>query len=291
MGKRSCLIAGLPESGKSTFLGALWFNLRRNKKGGNMCLTADSNLPDDIAQLNKLSDAWRDAEDIDRTSGVGSIERVKLNLVRKGTNEKITLEVPDFRGEVFKNLLTFGTSDLLNKWLSETDSLLYFIKDFKNGDFDDDELHDHDEDISSLAVVPPLTVEDISPAAQNIMVLKYLLSQVHFKKVIIMLSCWDLYTNNGKSNKNPEIFLRQNSPGLYNYITHHISNPEFYGLSSQGRPYPLKKGDQSDEQYISLRAELKKELIPLTKDGKRAFVEFKDKIIFDLSLPLDNLIA
>lgn len=291
MKKENCLIAGLPESGKSTFLGALWYNLKRQSAKSAMFLTADTNLPEDIAQLNSLSNAWRDAKDIDRTSGVGSIERVRLNLVRKDTQEKFSLDMPDFRGEVFKNILLSEESELLQKWLSEAEYLIYFIKDYKNGEFDDDDNHDDDEIDNNDDVIPPLSVDDISPAAQNIMVLKYLISHGTFNKVAILLSCWDLYTNDGKLVINPENYLKQNSPGLYNFIRYHIKNCKIFGTSSQGISYPSKDANQDEKDYEDKRKEFTKKIIPLTRSGERAFVEYENQKLYDLSYPIFDLIA
>lgn len=291
MKKENCLIAGLPESGKSTFLGALWFNLKREKINKYMHLKADTNLPDDIAQLNSLSNAWRDAKDIDRTSGIGSIDRVKLNLVRADTQEKFSLDMPDFRGEVFKNILQTEESDLLQKWLSEADYLIYFIKDFKNGEFDDDDNHDDDESENNEDIISPLTIDDISAAAQNIMVLKYLLAHGSFNKVAIFLSCWDLYTNDGKLAVDPENYLKQNSPGLYNYIKYHIKNCKIYGISSQGSAYPSKEVNQNEKDFEIVRKEFRDKLTPYTSSGKRAFVEYENKIMHDISFPIFDLIA
>lgn len=54
------MIAGLPSSGKSTYIGALWYCLRHPAKNADLKLVADNNnLPEDISVLNKLSDAYK----------------------------------------------------------------------------------------------------------------------------------------------------------------------------------------------------------------------------------------
>lgn len=74
------MIAGLPSSGKSTYIGALWYCLRHPAKNADLKLVADNNnLPEDISVLNKLSDAYKDLRAINRTNS-NENERVQLNL-------------------------------------------------------------------------------------------------------------------------------------------------------------------------------------------------------------------
>ena len=53
-----CMIAGLPGSGKSTYIGALWYCLMHPEKVGNIKLVADKlYLADDVTVINRLSAA------------------------------------------------------------------------------------------------------------------------------------------------------------------------------------------------------------------------------------------
>ena len=123
------MIAGLPSSGKSTYIGALWYCLRHPAKNADLKLVADNNnLPEDISVLNRLSDAYKDMRAINRTNS-NENERVQLNLRVVSTGETIQVEVPDFLGETFRDLIELNQSDLLTEWLDNTDSLVYFISD------------------------------------------------------------------------------------------------------------------------------------------------------------------
>ena len=87
------MIAGLPSSGKSTYIGALWYCLRHPAKNADLKLVADNNnLPEDISVLNKLSDAYKDLRAINRTNS-NENERVQLNLRVVSTGETIQVEV------------------------------------------------------------------------------------------------------------------------------------------------------------------------------------------------------
>ena len=99
-----------------------------------------------------------------------------------------------------------------------------------------------------------------------------------FKKVVIALSWWDKNTKNGTEACNPEEYLKEQSPALYNFIRFHIPNHEIIGLSAQGLEYPEENQDNYEET--------KKEVKAKTREGKRSFVEIGDEISHDLSLPL-----
>ena len=274
-----CMIAGLPSSGKSTYIGALWYCLRHLAKNADLKLVADNNnLPEDISVLNKLSDAYKDMRAINRTNS-NENERVQLNLRVVSTGETIQVEVPDFLGETFRNLIELNQSDLLTEWLDNTDSLVYFISDVSVGEFEDDFGTEDDDKKSPATDIPPFKTTDISPAAMNIMVLKFLMSKKKFNRVVIVLSQWDKQTKNGRTPKNPQEYLEEESPALYNYIEHNINNAQIIGLSAQGREYPQ---NENPENYNGIKKEVRKQM----QNGNRSFVEDETSILYDLSIPL-----
>lgn len=142
---------------------------------------------------------------------------------------------------------------------------------------DDHKAEEEDKKLPEIDI-EPFKSSDISAAAMNIMVLKYLLRKKKFKKVVIALSWWDMKTKNGAEVCNPEVYLKEQSPALYNFIRFHIPNYEVIGLSAQGLEYPPK--NQVDYEKT------KKEVKAITREGKRSFVEIGDEISHDLSLPL-----
>lgn len=273
------MIAGLPSSGKSTYIGALWYCLRHPAKVADLKLVADNNnLPEDISVLNRLSDAYKDMRAINRTNS-NENERVQLNLKKVDTGETIRVEVPDFLGETFRDLIELNESDLLTEWLENTDSLVYFISDVSVGVFEDDFGTEDDDKEPPSVDIPPFKITDISPAAMNIMVLKFLMSKKNFKKVVIVLSQWDKQTENGEVPKDPQEYLEEESPALYNYIEHNIDNVQIIGLSAQGREYPQ---NVNQEDYYGIKKEVRRQM----QNGNRSFVEDGTSIHYDLSIPL-----
>ncbi|RGF20886.1 hypothetical protein DW175_00260 [Bacteroides sp. AM16-15] len=277
-----CMIAGLPSSGKSTYIGALWYNLMHPAKDEKVKLVADkTNLPDDISVLNKLSDAYKDMKPIDRNY-TDKNESVQINLKVQDSDEKLQVEIPDFLGENFRDLIELKESNILGDWLEETDALAFFISDVNPGEFEDDHKIEDDEEQFPDKDIAPFKISDISAAAMNIMILKSLIKRKKFKKIVIVLSWWDKKTDNGRNIVNPYTYLKEQSPALFNFIKYHIPKAEIVGLSSQGLEYP--KEDHAEFH------ELKKELKYKTREGKRSFVEVGDNIFHDLSIPLYMLI-
>lgn len=277
-----CMIAGLPGSGKSTYIGALWYCLMHPEKIEGIKMVADKmNLADDLTVLNRLSDAYKYVKLIDRNYSDQN-ETVQINLKVADSDTRLQVEIPDFLGENFRNLVELKESELVSEWLKDTDTLVYFMNEVTPPEFEDDHGPEDDDSPMPAKEVPQFSIKTISAVAMNIMVLKCLLSKKSFKKVVIVLSWWDQKTNNGTTKNNPQEYLKDNSPALFNFIQHHIPNFEIIGLRAQGQEYP--KEDQGNYEVA------KKEIKAKMREGKRSFVEIEDEIIHDLSLPLYLLI-
>lgn len=277
-----CMIAGLPGSGKSTYIGALWYCLMHPDNIEGIKLVADKmNLADDLTVLNRLSDAYKNMKLIDRNYSDQN-ETVQINLKVADSDTKIQVEVPDFLGENFRDLVELKESEIVSEWLKDTDTLVYFMNEIAPPEFEDDHGPEDDEKPMPAKEIPKFSIKTISAVAMNIMVLKCLLNKKSFKKVVIVLSWWDMNTDNGVVPNNPQKYLKDYSPALFNFIQHHIPNFEIIGLSAQGLEYP--KEDQGN--YEATQKEIKAK----TREGKRSFVEIGDEIVHDLSLPLYLLI-
>lgn len=267
---------------KIHLIGALWYCLMHPEKIEGIKMVADKmNLADDLTVLNRLSDAYKYVKLIDRNYSDQN-ETVQINLKVADSDTRLQVEIPDFLGENFRDLVELKESELVSEWLKDTDTLVYFMNEVTPPEFEDDHGPEDDDSPMPAKEVPQFSIKTISAVAMNIMVLKCLLSKKSFKKVVIVLSWWDQKTNNGTTKNNPQEYLKDNSPALFNFIQHHIPNFEIIGLSAQGQEYP--KEDQGNYEVA------KKEIKAKMREGKRSFVEIEDEIIHDLSLPLYLLI-
>lgn len=91
-------ILGLPRSGKTTFLAALWHLIDAGEVKTKLVL---DRLVGDHAYLNSIVDAWRRCEEVPRTS-MAAEESVSIHVHEPATGKKVILAFPDLSGESFE---------------------------------------------------------------------------------------------------------------------------------------------------------------------------------------------
>lgn len=260
-----CLIAGLPGAGKTTYIGALAYLLQNPIKDQAWSL---KEMPEDMSYLNKLSSPWLSMKPVDRTIR-GSVYNIELAL-KNQYGEELQLSLPDIAGEDFSSIIQ-NQSEVIEGWAEKPDSLLLFIKDLPvevlAEDFDDTDVKKSDK-------LPTFELRHMSPAIQNLLLLRELHNKFHWAKVAVGFSAWDLIEGTGQS---PREYLNNRSPFLNNFISHYFPDAIVFGVSAQGFDYS-NIGDNADD------------LISKTEKGERAFVvmDGADKS-FDLTLPLTYL--
>lgn len=287
MEQRKCLIAGLPESGKSTYLGALWNTLNFHKNREKMALkAATNNPPEDVEQLMALSTRWVNVEDMDRTS-TDVPDSISFNLT-DGV-EEFTLEVPDFRGESIRQIISRNQPRSFDEWIEKGDTLLYMISDVSPGVFADDYQADEDEDEEGGDEIPDFDIKRMTPAALNMLILRYFSEKCEFSKVVVCLTAWDeVIKNSGRVN--PSAYLKEQSPALYSFIEYHFPGVQFFGLSAQGDEYEYEEYPESGGKIPKkVTVDCKKRLQNKTKKGERAFVVTDRDENYDITLPIAAL--
>ena len=100
MTERSMIICGLPGSGKTTFLAALWHLV--SSREIETALRFESLRNGDAAHLNALATRWRSARIQDRTA-VAANRLVSMNLLDAGGNP-VRLTFPDLSGESYRRM-------------------------------------------------------------------------------------------------------------------------------------------------------------------------------------------
>src|SRR5438874_5698242 len=91
------VMMGLPGSGKTTFLAALWHQLESAEIP--TAFIADELQPD-REYLNRIRDKWLEFEEIPRTP-IGIERSALLHLRHVRTEAKFDLSIPDVAGETF----------------------------------------------------------------------------------------------------------------------------------------------------------------------------------------------
>lgn len=145
MSVRRILIAGMPSSGKTTYMAAMRHVLLSDETKTALLM---SRLADDERHLNLLQDRWLALETFERTREK-SEAWVTLHVRDRMTEVEADLEMPDLRGEMFERPAAFGMCHRqVAEALVESDGILLFtnaekpddnllISDF--GDLDDNE--------------------------------------------------------------------------------------------------------------------------------------------------------
>lgn len=241
MADKGILFSGLPESGKTTFLAALWYFIFNSTKEHEY--TYDSLENTELEYLNSISLNWAGCEDVIRTNQ-NKIEMVSIKMVHNTSGNSMTLTIPDISGE------TFNTQFQDREWDEEFDYLLenvygiiLFIdpRDKKNKPrliyhesqhfriFDEMMVNEYSEQSWTENLVP-----------SQVKLVDFL-QMVDFhkpnfiKKISVIISCWDLIDSNSK----PELWCKQELPLLHQYLNSNeqLFKVKYFGVSSQGGSY------------------------------------------------------
>lgn len=270
---KKCLIIGLPDAGKSSYIGAFWAIEKDGETGHKLTC---KEYPSDTTYLDALKKSWLEQTVVGRTINIEPQE-IHLKLHSETTESTLELHIPDFKGEAFQRILSNNVMEKVTQWCGETDCILYFIK-YTKEDILQDEIPQ--TVVTSESIQTGITrresttmqVEDISEWTQNIMLLKYLHNQVDSNTPLaICVSAWDKV-----DTKLPiESWIKSKHPFLHNFIQHHFTNVKYYGVSAQGLEY----NDEMFDKYQQL-TELK----------QRAYVYTNNKS-HDITEPFDFLIT
>ena len=93
------LLVGLPRTGKTTFLAALWHQVDTGEVKQALRL---HKLHGDREYLNKIRDSWVGCREIERTR-IGAEETVRMWLAEPGSSAVAEIVFPDLSGETFRD--------------------------------------------------------------------------------------------------------------------------------------------------------------------------------------------
>lgn len=260
-----CLIAGLPNAGKSTYIAALSYILEHPSNEQALRIFIRN---EDRTYINKLSGAWLNQETLERTVQ-GDINKLTFSL-SNSNNEKITLSIPDIAGEDFKNLI-LNRESIVDDWVADCDCLLLFINDLPSIHLLQEQIEENSQ--SSENKFPDFSIDMISIDIQIILMLKALQEKFTIKKLVVCISAWDELSDEFIK---PMECLSHRSPILHNFLMQYFPNSKVFGISAQGAKY-------SDETADALYEN--------TNSNKRAYVVTPDGVLkYDITLPLELLI-
>ena len=263
---KKCLVVGLPNAGKSTFIGAFW---AIEKDGGTGHTLTFEKYPTDIKYLNALKDNWLEQKAVDRT--VQLSQDLVFDLVRLSDGEKLSVNIPDFKGEVFNHLLLGNTPDTLDEWIKNADSILMFLENCE------EEIYSEEFGNNTVEGETPSTafgIGEIEPWIKVIQILKYLKKEKGDIPLSICVSAWDKSVNNLSQGDTVDSWLKDEHLFFYTFVKHHFSYVRFFGISAQGLDYN-DRGGFTD-----------KKVRELTDQKKRAYISSGTDKDYDITKPL-----
>lgn len=241
-------ILGLPGSGKTTYLAALWHVIDAGEVATSLVL---DKLIGDNAHLNKIVDAWRRCDEVPHTS-MQDEQKVTIYAHAPASGQKIVLCFPDLSGESFTQQFAARrcAPDYIEGFNGRGGILL-----FVNANRPSDGM--------TLADIGPAIAEadrpveprgekewtaDLVPEQVRLVDLLQFLLRPPFvrrpRRLSVVISAWDVVL---APKPTPEQWLARELPLLHQFLT---NNPEsfsvrVYGISAQG-------GDVTSDQRATL---------------------------------------
>ena len=283
MSSRSVVVMGLPGSGKTTYLAALWHLVSEGEI--NSKLKYVSLRAGNADHLHEIATRWREAKKQERTSVSGD-KLVSMILQAEGC-EPQTVTFPDVAGEAFQQMWGQRECDeTVAGWLKEPGVLLF--------------VHADKVTVPKWVVDEKLLLEDMgieredeemvdwspSLAPTQVQLTDLLQSMqsdpldVGPRRLAIILSAWDKAAGRRLM---PEEYLAKRMPLFSQFLAHGLDSDwavRIYGVSAQG-------GDYDDENRSSPEAE---RLRNVDLPSRRIRVTYAGSESHDLTEPLQWLL-
>lgn len=243
------LFVGLPQSGKTTYLAALWHVLEDESSHTKLRL---KQLSGDRTYLNLIVEAWRACTPVPRTTLQADDTTVALHLEGDGFGE-FTLTVPDLSGEAFEQQIEHRKMSAAHADLFRGASgvILFVHPDVKKGT----QISDQDQIMASIggataaesgasghAAVPvPWKVEMLPTQAKLVELLQFLLDLVDQRlSIAVVVSAWDLVAD---LEQTPLEYVSGRMPLLRQFLDANddIFDHAVFGVSAQGGAIPDDK--------------------------------------------------
>jgi hypothetical protein len=236
------LMVGLPATGKTTFLAALWHVLRSDEVSGALRL---DEVHGNREYLNRIAEQWGRCEPLSRTS-MGHHETVAIRVLDPQTGERAELRIPDMLGESFEEQWGARECSLEYAELArDASGVLLFLHPDRTTETDS--IAAANEALEGWAgeearAVPtdgepacPWEARKAPPQVKMVELLQFLAIRAPGPlRVAVIISAWDQVTE----KVGPADWLAQRTPLLYQYLEANADTITWrtYGVSAQGGP-------------------------------------------------------
>lgn len=276
------LFIGLPGSGKTTFLAALWHVLNDRSTATTLKLTK---LSGDRTYLNGIAKEWRECSQVPRTN-LQTEQVVVLHLDGDGFGS-FDLSIPDLAGEAFKQQLTDRRMTLRHDAFVQgaTGVMLFVHPDIQKGtqltmarrlEAELPGTHEEDATTGSGGANNAWSPDLLPTQVKLVELLQFLLERTQRKlRVAVVVSAWDLVDNLGA----PHEFVARELPLLKQFLETNddLFEHSVFGVSAQG-------GDITVEEE-------KQTLLELDDALKRIKVRQEQKTGQDITKPIAWLLG
>jgi hypothetical protein len=261
----SVVICGLPASGKTTFLAALWYAVF-DRRDPNTYLSFETLTGADHSHLNAIMRRWLEAKEQIHTE-VASGKIVSMNL-KDAAGGKVRMTFPDLSGESFQEIWENRECDpQLAELLRGCDGIMMFVNADKIkrpiGVAETTQQAVGLKDGAAPAG-PPVKPKDWHPKdAPTAVKLVEMLQMFRCgaldtpaTRLALILSAWDTVE---PENVTPERYLASELPLLDQYLRNGPDrwNVRVYGLSAQGGSFEseeVKDDEERNEKVAVIRA-------------------------------------
>lgn len=244
------VVLGLPGSGKTTFLAALWHLLTSNEVDTRLRLVTLK--AGEAVHLNEIAALWRKAKVQERTLHAG--DRTVTMSLRAGTSPDFQLSFPDLAGESFQRMWEVREcSPDVAASLRSNGVLLFIHADKINAPgwiVDDAE----DAEAAGLPIEEgtpvPWTARLAPTQVKLVDILQALQSaplDIGPRSLAIILSAWDKAAG---AELLPEEYLSAHLPLLHQYLQYGLAKDwkvKVFGVSAQGGIYDEDGKPAKDE--------------------------------------------
>lgn len=281
------MMIGLPETGKTTFLAALWYIV--NNPDEVPTALGLKKLQGDDTYLNRITDKWVNYQEVGRTTP-SSEKIVSMELVDHNDKEPIQVFFPDVSGERFRQQVE--ERQCKKDYFEEVQQAFGALLFIHSGNIVRPNRIDEAETLEQIIGKQPDNEDSssnkLSPWKPSIMptqvklveLLQFILGIPNIRKpfnLVIILSAWDLVCEHTNSQKE---FFEKRLPLLDQFLktNHEVLTTKIYGISAQGVSF-------EDEAACHNLAE--KSLAP----SERIIVKSEDVESHDITAPVKWLMG
>lgn len=284
-GDPDVVIIGLPASGKTTLLAAIWHMVR--EAGSVTALEFDGLSQGNYEHLNGLSKRWRAGKRQQRTQTSGT-KVVSMRLKNK-QGRSAAVSFPDMPGEDFSGMWEMREVDNAIVGTLRFPSVVLTV----NGDtirfpawiVERMEIAKQTGLTSNETDVVDWSPQLAPTQVQVVELLQFLMTGdllIGPRRLAVLISAWDEVEGDGL---NPEEVLAIKLPLLHQYLCNGRDpwNWRVWGVSAQGGVYE----DQDKDEHLEATAALRE----LNRPSDRIKVVDGSSVSTDITLPLDWLIG